>query len=294
MVALQWDAAGTRKFETGVDHGILFPSGGDGVAWNGLTNVTETPAGADNTKTYADNIVYGSIRAAETFGGTVEAYMCPDEFLECDGFKLRNGVAVGQQPRKSFGLYYRTIVGNDEDSAAGFKHHFAYGLTTAPSEKAYGTVNDSPEMTAFSWEFESSPVSFADEDYADLAPTSLLTIDSTSDMVDQALLDDLLDIVQGTPGDDARMPTPDEVLAAMGGGGLTPVLMGTPANQPTYVSGTHVVTLPSVTGVTWKINGVTKTAGAQPALTSGQVAEVTAHAAAGYTLTGDDDWTFNY
>ncbi len=293
MVALQWDAAGTRKYETGCDHGILFPKDGDGVAWNGLTNVTETPAGADNTKTYADNIVYGAIRAAETFGGTIEAYMCPDEFLECDGFKLVNGVAVGQQPRKPFDVYYRTIVGNDQDPEAGFKHHFGYGLTTSPSEKSYGTVNDSPEMTALSWEFESNPVSFTDVDFDDLRPTSLLTIDSTSDLVDATLLANLLDIVQGTDVDDPRMPTPDEVLNAMGSA-LTSVDLGTPANQPSYVSGTHIVTLPSVTGVVWKINGVTKSAGAQPALTTGQTAHVTANAAAGYNLVGNDDWSFNY
>lgn len=294
MSAVTWDAAGTRKYETGCDHGILFPKDGDGVAWNGLTNVTETPAGADNTKTYADNIVYGAIRAAETFGGTVEAYMCPDEFLECDGQKLVNGVAVGQQPRKPFDLYYRTIVGNDTDPEAGFKHHFGYGLTTSPSEKSFATVNDSPEMTAFSWEFESNPVSFTDVDFEDLKPTSLLTIDSTSPLVDADLLSDLLDIVQGTVSDDPRMPTPDEVLNAMGGGGLTDVNLATPANQASYNSGTHVVTLPSVTGVTWKINGVTKTAGAQPALTTGQTAEVTAHAAAGYNLVGNDNWSFAY
>lgn len=294
MTKLAWDAAGTRKYETGCDHGILFPSGGDGVAWNGLTTVTETPAGADNTKTYADNIIYGAIRAAETFGGTVEAYMCPDEFLECDGVKLVNGVAVGQQPRKAFSLYYRTKVGNDQDPEAGFKHHFGYGLTTSPSEKAYGTVNDSPTMTPFSWPFESIPEAFADEDFVDLKPTSLLTIDSTSDLVDQDLLADLLDIVQGTDLDDPRMPTPDEVLAAMGGAGLTAVNLATPANQPTYNAGTHVVTLPTVTGVTWKIGGVTKTPGAQPALTSGQTAEVTAHAATGYNLVGNDNWSFAY
>lgn len=215
MAVLTWDTAGTRKWETGCDHGILFPSGGDGVAWNGLTNVTETPAGADNTKTYADNIVYGAIRAAETFGGTIEAYMCPDEFLECDGFELVNGVAVGQQPRKQFDLYYRTKVGNDQDPDLGFKHHFAYGLTTAPSEKSYATVNDSPEMTTFSWEFESNPVSFTDDDYEDLKPTSLLTIDDTSSLVDADALSDLLDLVVGTASEDARMPTPDEVLSAM-------------------------------------------------------------------------------
>lgn len=294
MVALSWDAAGTRKYETGCDHGILFPRDGDGVAWNGLTTVTETPAGADNTKTYADNIVYGAIRAAETFGGTVEAYMCPDEFLECDGMVLVSGVAVGQQPRKSFSLYYRTLVGDDEDADAGFKHHFAYGLTTSPSEKAYATVNDSPEMTTFSWEFESTPVSFEDEDFADLRPTSLLSIDTTSAGVDADLLADLLDIVVGTVGDDPRMPTPDEVLAAMTGAGLTVVNLGTPANQASYNSGTHVVTLPVVTGVSWKINGTGASTGAQPALTTGQSSHVTAHADAGYTLLGNDDWSFNY
>jgi len=293
MTAISWDAAGTRKYETGCDHGILFPKDGDGVAWNGLTNVTETPAGADNTKTYADNIVYGAIRAAETFGGTVEAYMCPDEFLECDGQKLVNGVAVGQQPRKPFDLYYRTIVGNDQDPEAGFKHHFGYGLTTSPSEKSFATVNDSPEMTAFSWEFESNPVSFTDDAFSDLKPTSLLTIDSTSALVDQALLADLLDIVQGTDVDDARMPTPDEVLAAMAGTGLADADITHTAQQPAYNDSTHVITLPAVTGVVWKIDGVTKT-GAQPALTSGQSKTVIATPAAGYNIVGDDEFTFSF
>lgn len=293
MAKFTWDGPGQRKFETGVDHGILFPSGGDGVPWNGLTTVTETPAGADNTKTYADNIVYGAIRAAETFGGTVEAYMCPREFLECDGFVIVNGVAVGQQPRTPFDLFYRTKVGSDLDPDAGFKYHFGYGLTTSPAEKAYATVNDSPEMAAFSWEFESIPVAFQDEDYADLRPTSLLTIDSTDPDVDADLLAALLDIVVGTDVDDGRMPTPDEVLTAMGTG-LTSVDLGTPANQPSYVSGTHVVTIPSVTGVQFKINGTNTTAGAKPALTSGQTSHVTAHAQDGYTLIGNDDWSFNY
>ena len=293
MSAIQWDGAGTRKYETGCDHGILFPKDGDGVAWNGLTNVTETPAGADNTKTYADNIVYGAIRAAETFGGTVEAYMCPDEFLECDGQKLVNGVAVAQQPRKPFNLYYRTLVGNDQDPEAGFKHHFGYGLTTAPSEKSFATVNDSPEMTAFSWAFESNPVSFVEDEFSDLKPTSLLTIDSTSALVDQALLAELLDIVQGTDADDPRMPTPDEVLAAMAGTGLSNADITHTAQQPAYNDSTHVITLPAVTGVVWKIDGVTKT-GAQPALTSGQSKTVVATPAAGYNIVGDDEFTYSY
>lgn len=293
MTALTWDAAGTRKYETGCDHGILFPRGGDGVAWNGLTNVTETPAGAGNTKTYADNIVYGAIRAAETFGGTIEAYMCPPEFLECDGFKVVNGVAVGQQPRNSFDVYYRTLVGTDQDADAGFKHHFAYGLTTAPAEKHYGTVNDSPTMTPFSWQFESNPVSFADVDFANLRPTSLLTIDTTDPLVDATLLADLLDIVQGTVSDDPRMPTPDEVLNAMGTG-LTDVDITHTAQQPSYNDSTHVITLPTVTGVQWKIDGVNKAPGAQPALTTGQRKTVTAVATAGNNIVGDDEWTFSF
>lgn len=293
MTRVTWDGTGKRKFETGVDHGILYPQSGDGVPWNGLTNVTETPAGADNNKTYADNIVYGALRAAETFGGTVEAYTCPDEFLECDGMVIRNGVVIGQQPRKSFGLYYRTIVGNDQEEELGHKHHFVYGATTSPSEKAYATKNDSPEMTAFSWEFDTSPVGFADEANADLRPTSLLTIDDTSDLVDSGKLSDLLDIALGTVGDDPRLPTPDEVLAVFSTG-LTAVDLRDEANQPSYNGTTHVLTLPAVTGVAWKINGEDATSGAQPALSVGDVVEVKATAASGYSLNGDDEWIYEY
>jgi hypothetical protein len=293
MTKVTWDGTGQRKFETGVDHGILFPSGDVGVAWNGLTTVTETPGGADNNKTYADNIVYGALRAAETFGGTVEAYTCPPEFFECDGFKVRNGVVIGQQGRKPFDFYYRTIVGDDQDSEAGHKHHFVYGATTSPSEKSYATVNDSPEMTAFSWEFECSPKSFQDAENADLKPTALLTIDDTSSLVDADALATLLDIVQGSDSDDPRMPSPDEVLAVFGDG-LTNVDLTHAAAQPDYNDATHVVTLPAVTGVQWKVNGANKAPGAQPALAVGQTAVVTANAQDGYNLVGDDSWTFTY
>lgn len=294
MNAITWDGSGQRKFETGVDHGVLYPTGGDGVAWNGLTGVTETPGGAENTKTYADNIVYGAIRSAETFAGTIEAYMCPNEFLECDGIKFRNGVAVGQQARKSFGLYYRTRVGDDiEGDALGFKHHIMYGLTSAPSERSYTTVNDSPEMTQLSWELESSPVAFEDVANADLTPTSILTIDDTDPAVDSAKLADLLDILHGTVSDDPRLPTPDEVLAVFGTG-LTAVNLTTYANQPSYNSGTHVATLPAVTGVVWFVDGEEHASGALPALSSGEVVTITAEAAAGYNLVGDDEWIFGY
>ncbi len=293
MTAITWDGSGQRKFETGVDHGVLFPNSGTGVAWNGLTNVTETPAGADNNKTYADNIVYGALRAAETFGGTIEAYTCPVEFFECDGFVLRNGVVIGQQRRKPFDFYYRTIVGTDLDPEAGHKHHFVYGATTSPSEKSYATVNDSPEMTAFSWQFESNPVSFQDVANADLKPTCLLTIDDTDSTVDQDKLQDLLDIVIGTDSDDPRMPTPDEVLEVFATG-LTDVSTTHSANQPSYNDSTHVITLPAVTGIQWKIDGVNKSSGAQPALTSGQTKTVTATPAAGYNVVGDDEWIYSY
>jgi hypothetical protein len=293
MTKLAWDGSGKRKFETGVDHGVLYPSGGDGVAWNGLTNVTETPGGADNNKTYADNIVYGALRAAETFGGTVEAYTCPDEFLECDGFVIRNGVVVGQQSRKAFDLYYRTIVGNDLDPEAGHKHHFVYGATTSPSEKSYATVNDSPEMTAFSWEFECSPVAFEDAGNLDLKPTAILTIDDTWSSVDSTKLASLLDIALGTVSDDPRMPTPDEVLAVFGSGLTTANLTHT-AQQPSYNDTTHVITIPTVTGVTWEIDGEAVTPGAQPALATGETAVVTAVADSGYNIVGDDEWIFSY
>lgn len=294
MTALTWDGSGKRKFETGVDHGALFPHGGsDGVAWNGLTTVTETPAGADNTKTYADNIVYGALRAAETFGGTIEAYTCPDEFLACDGFVVRNGVVIGQQARSGFDLYYRTIVGNDQNPELGHKHHFVYGATTSPSEKSYATVNDSPEMTAFSWAFECSPVAFEAVANNDLKPTAILTIDDTSSLVDPAALADLLDIVIGTVSDEPRMPTPDEVLEVFSTG-LTTVSLTTYANQPSYNNTTHVATLPAVTGVVWFVDGEEHASGALPALSVGQSVTITAEAADGYDLSGDDEWVYSY
>lgn len=292
MTVLEWDAVGERLFETGVDKGVLYvrDANGDypeGVAWNGLTTVTESPTGAESNKQYADNIVYLNLISVEEFGATIEAFTYPPEFEACDGTKLVNGVAIGQQGRDVFGLAYRTRVGDDIDGTdAGYKLHLVYGALAAPSEKAYATINDSPEAITFSWEVTTTPVSVTGE-----KPTALLTIDSTK--VDSGDLAALEDILFGTVGDDARLPLPDEVLAIFAAG-VTNVDLGTPANQPTYVSGTHVVTLPAVTGVVWRINGVVKTAGAQPALTVGQTAEVTAHAASGYNLQGNDNWTFDY
>ena len=292
MTALTWDNSGERLYETGVDHGVLFliDEGGEytpGVAWNGLTTVTESPAGADASPQFADNIKYLNLIAAETFGGTIEAFTYPDEFAECDGTAVpTDGVSIGQQSRKPFGLCYRTLLGNDTDGTDhGYKLHLIYGAQAAPSEKAYATVNDSPAAIAFSWAISTTPVNVTD-----YKPTSLLVIDSTK--VDPTTLQDLLDILYGASAD-PRMPLPDEVIS-MFEGTITEVDLGLAANQPTYDSGTHVVTLPAVTGVQWKINGVNKSSGAQPAMSVGQVSEVTAHPTAGYGLTGDTDWVFDY
>lgn len=292
MTALTWDNSGERLYETGVDHGVLFliNEGGEytpGVAWNGLTTVTESPAGADATPQFADNIKYLNLIAAETFGGTIEAFTYPDEFAECDGTAVpTDGVTVGQQSRKPFGLCYRTLLGNDtEGTDLGYKLHLIYGAQAAPSERAYATVNDSPSAIAFSWAITTTPVNVTD-----YKPTALLTIDSTK--VDPTTLQDLLDILYGASAD-PRMPLPDEIIS-MFEGTVTVVDLGVAANQPTYDSGTHVVTLPAVTGVQWKVNGVNKSSGAQPAMTPGQVSNVTAHPTAGYSLSGDTDWTFDY
>jgi hypothetical protein len=293
MTALSWDAVGERHFETGVDRGVLYipdVSGAyaDGYAWNGLTTVTESPSGAESNPQYADNIKYLNLVSAEEFGGTIEAFTYPDEFAQCDGTAApQTGVFVGQQSRKMFGLSYRTKIGNDVDGTAhGFKIHCLYGLQASPSEKAYGTINDSPEAIAFSWEVASTPVNVTN-----LAPTSLIVVDSTK--VSSANMTALTDLLWGSAGGDARLPLPDELIS-MFAGTLTKVDLGVSTNQPTYVSGTHIVTLPSVTGVQWKVNGVNKSAGAQPALTTGQTAQVEATPQAGYYLEGDTDWTFDY
>jgi hypothetical protein len=294
MARLTWDNTGERRYETGVDHGVLYiPDGnGDytnGVAWNGLTTVTEAPSGAEATALYADNIKYLDLRSAEEFGATIEAFTFPDEFLQFDGVNTPSvGVAVGQQTRSSFGFAYRTNVGNDvSGSDYGYKLHLIYGASAAPSEKAYATINDSPEAITFSWEVSTTPINAG----GSLKPTSQLIIDSTKvDPTDLTTLEDLLYGQSGNP----QLPLPAAVIAIFGSG-VTVVAMGAVANQPSYVAGTHVITLPVVAGVTWKINGVTKSTGAQPALTTGQVAEVTAHASStAYVLSGDTSWVFNY
>lgn len=295
MTKLAWDNTGERLYETGVDHGVLYIPDVDGnydngVAWNGLTTVTESPSGAEVTALYADNMKYLNLRSAEEFGATLEAYTYPPEFQAFDGLATPSpGLAVGQQGRGIFGLSYRTTVGNDvQGSDYGYKLHLIWGASASPSEKAYGTINDSPEAITFSWELTTTPV-FAG---ADLKPTALITIDSTR--VDATILGDLEDMLYGTAGTQPHLPTPEEVIALFAGSAPTPVDMGTAANQPSYNASTHVVTLPTVTGVQWKVNGVNKAPGAQPALTVGQTAEVQATPTAGRIIQGNDNWTYDY
>ena len=293
MNALTWDTSGARLFETGVDRGVLYIPDVNGVyntgfAWNGLTTVTESPSGAEATPQYADNIKYLNLISAEDFGATIEAFTYPDEFAQCIGeLSPITGLKVGQQAHKTFGLSYRSKVGDDLVGVdKGYKLHLIYGAQAAPSERAYSTINDSPEAITFSWQLTTTPVAVTG-----YKPTAILTIDSTK--ADPAKLAALELVLYGSAGVDPLLPTPDAVVAALTTT-LTAVDLGTPANQPTYVEGTHVVTLPAVTGITWKINGVTKTPGAQPALTTGQVANVVAFANTGYRVVGDSDWTFNY
>lgn len=212
MAKLVWDATGERKYETGVRNGVLYVMGEGGtypkgVAWNGLTAVTESPSGAEATALYADDTKYLNLISAEEFGVTIEAYMYPDEFAECDGSAtLAAGVTIGQQPRKTFGMSYRTVYGNDVDNENhGYKLHLLYGGIAAPSEKAYSTINDSPEAITLSWEVKTTPVNVTGH-----KPTALLTIDSTK--VDKAKLTKIEEILYGTEEVEARLPLPDEII----------------------------------------------------------------------------------
>lgn len=215
MPKLVWDKVSEHLYETGVDHGVLYrldqnKQYKNAVVWNGLTGITESPSGADETKLWADNIKYVSLRAAEEFGGTIEAYTYPDEFAECDGsVALVPGVYAGQQNRAGFGLSYRTVLGNDTDlNEHGYKLHLVYGCSCSPSEKSYSTINDSPDAITFSWEFSTTPVEVKGH-----KPTACIVIDSTK--VDATKLQDLEDALYGTEQADAYLPMPDEVITLL-------------------------------------------------------------------------------
>jgi len=292
MTRLLWDQTGDRVYETGVERGVLYiPNNGvydTGFAWNGLTTVTESPSGADPTPLYADNIKYLNLISYEQFGGTIEAYTYPDEFAQCDGTAVPSpGVNVGQQTRKTFGLSYCTKVGNDTDAVDyGHKLHLIYSAIAAPSEKAFATINDTPDAITFSWAFSTTAIPVTG-----LRPTSLLVIDSTK--VDAGNLTTLENALYGTPGLEPRLPLPDEVIA-MFAGAQTLVI----ATQPGFVAATGVITIPTVTGVRYRradtnvivANGSTVTIG-----TPGASLIITAEPTTGaYALgpSSDDDWSF--
>lgn len=216
---LTWDATGERYFEMGVSKGVLFVMGsagtyGEGVAWNGLSTITESPEGAEPSDIWADNIKYATLRSTETFSGTIEAYTYPDEFNACNGeATFVEGATIGQQSRATFGLCYRTEIGSDtaSDGTAGYKLHFLYGLTASPSEKAYASINDSPEAIAFSWEVSSTPVTVTSISGA--KPTSTVVVDSRT--ADSTKLRELEKMVYGDTATTSKLPTPDEIYTLL-------------------------------------------------------------------------------
>lgn len=211
---LEWDKTGERSYESGVDHGVLYPMDESGkypkgVAWNGLTSVTESPSGAEPTDLWADNIKYASLRSAESFEGTIEAYTYPDEFNACDGFgELAEGVMIGQQSRQTFGFSYRTKVGNDANPEAGYKIHLIYGCTASPSERAYETINDSPDAITFSWDITTTPTPVTGHQ-----PTSSVVIDTTK--LSPEKLTELEKKLYGDATGEATLPLPDEVYSLL-------------------------------------------------------------------------------
>ena len=213
MAKLVWNEAGKRLYETGVDRGVLYVSDGNGgykkgVVWNGLVSVNESPSGAEATPLYAGNVKYVELMSNEEFGASIEAYTYPEEFEQCDGSaELADGITIGQQPRKSFGLCYRTKIGNDTaGDEHGYKIHLIYGAKAAPTEKSYTTINDSPEAITFSWEITTTPIEVAGH-----KPTATLTIDSTK--VTPTALTAIETKLYGDTTGEATLPTPAEILA---------------------------------------------------------------------------------
>ena len=287
---LLWDQVGERRYETGVDQGVLYiPTNGvysAGYAWNGLTAVNESPSGAEATPVYADNMKYLNLTSAEDFGGTIEALTYPSQFEQCDGTATpQPGVSVGQQERKPFGFSYRTRLGNDTvGDGLGYKIHLAYGAKASPTEKAYNTVNETPEATPFSWEFSTTPVAITG-----LKPSAILTIDSTK--VTAENLQALEDAIYGTAGTEPRLPLPDEVIAM-----FTGTLTTATPTAPTFVPATGVITIPTVTGIDYRrqdtnaiVTGTVTIAGG-----AGKFLAIYVTPKAGYNFPAgiDDDWLF--
>lgn len=282
---LIWDNIGEKFFESGVSKGVLYPQVAGayplGVAWNGLTGVTDSPSGAELTDLWANNSKYGSLRAPENQGLTIEAYTYPDEFASCDGsVAIVPGVRVRQQNRTRFGFAYRTEVGNDENDALGYTLHLIYGATASPAERAHQTVNESPEALPLSWEVSTNPVAVTG-----LKPTACLEIDSRS--VNSTKLAALEAILYGTESTDPRLPLPDEISTLMLGTSVAPTV-------PTFVASTGVATIPTKLGVVYKIDGDVVTAGAQDPVLGGVTIVITAVPDTDYYFPEgtNDTWTF--
>lgn len=288
MAVLQWDQVSERLFETGVDRGVLYtPTNGvysSGVAWNGLVSVSEAPSGAEATAQYADNIKYLNLVSAEEFGATIEAFTYPAEWAQHDGSAVpAAGVSIGQQARRSFGLSYRTRLGNDVDGIDyGYKLHLVYGALAAPSEKAYTTINDSPEAITFSWEITTTPVPVDG-----FKSTAILTIDSTK--VSSAALETLEAALYGTAGTSARLPLPDEVIAMFAGSTTAATTVA-----PSFVPSTGVITIPTTTGVVYRRADTNVVVTDTVTVPSGSSLVIRATPANGYKFTpqSDDDWAF--
>jgi hypothetical protein len=262
MAKIVWDKVGEKLYETGVSNGVLYvqESGSypSGVAWNGLTAVTESPSGAEASPIYADNIKYLNLMSVEEFGATIEAYTYPEEFEACDGSaSIATGVSIGQQSRNTFGLAYKTALGNDSEGGDhGYKLHLVYGALAAPSEKAYQTINDSPEAITFSWEVTTTPVAVSGK-----KPTASLIINSTK--VDAAKLTTLEDILFGTDSVDARLPLPDEIATLFGGGAISALALSSiaPADDATAIAINSNITLTFNNKITREAVVVTSEAG---------------------------------
>lgn len=290
MSKLQWDQVGERKYETGTDRGVLYiPTAGvynKGYAWNGLTAVTQAPSGAEPNAQYADNMKYLNLLSAEDFGGTIEAFTYPDEFMQCDGTSMPvPGLSLGQQPRKTFGFSYRTRLGNDVDgNDYGYKLHLIYGALAAPSEKAYATVNDSPEAITLSWEFSTTAVQV--DGYK---PTAILSIDSTKFSKDA--MDALELVLYGDAGTDPRLPLPDEVIAMLSG----TVVQATP-EVPSFDSATGAITVPTTAGITYYRADTNKPVTGTVTVSGGAGSSLVVYALPnkGYRLPAgtDNDWQF--
>jgi hypothetical protein len=291
MTALTWDGLAERFFETGVSNGVLYSQENGvynlGVAWNGLTNVTEQPSGAESNKQYADNIPYLNLLSAEEFGATISCFTAPDGFLVFDGVrKTVNGVQIGMQSRPVFGFSWKTKKGNALNEDLGYILHLAYGLQASPSEKSYDTVNDSPAPTTFSWTVSSTPVEIAGH-----KPSAIIKIDSTDPDVDLDNLAALETILYGSAGVDPRLPLPDEVDDIMGNGVVT--VTPTPL---AYNDATDTIVYSATPGVVYVREDTGEEVTANIPLSVGQKLVISAHPASGYNFTGTfvDSWLYSY